>query len=287
MIERLVLSWITLGSIYLLISFGFSLVYGVLRIFHFGYTVTYTLTPYLIWIFWTEFGFDLVTSFVLMIVSQTLFAAAFYKGVIKPLFADEGRLFTVSLLVWIFLEELINYKYPPTVGVNIPVRILAGALKVGSAEISNQLLLLIIACLVFVSAFTYFLLKTRIGLALRALSQNVEVAELVGIDADKYYLLAMCLSVFPPILCLSLITPIWEIDPYMGFSLLLSSILITIIGGVGNLKGTIIASYITGFVYTMVGFFLNPRYMFLVMLIIALVILSVRPKGLVSAERVW
>ena len=287
MIEQFVLNWITLSSIYLLISFGFSLVYGVLRIFHFGYTVTYTLTPYLVWIFWKEFGLDLISSFALMIILQILFAAAFYKRIIKPLFIDEGKLFTISLLIWIFLEELINYKYPPTAGVNIPVRIFAGTIKIGSASISSQLLLLIIVCAVFVSIFTYFILKTRTGLTLRALSQNVEAAELVGVDTDKYYLLAIIISVFPPIICLSFVMPIWEIDPYMGFPLLLSSLLITIMGGVGNLKGTIIGSFIAGFVYATVGFFWNPRYMFLVMLILTVIILLVRPKGLVSTERVW
>jgi len=281
------MNWITISTIYLLMSFGFSLVFGVLRIFHFGYTVTYTLVPYLTWILWKEFKLNLAISFILMIFLEILFALAFYKGIIKPFFMEEGKLFTFSLLVWIALEELINYRYPPTAGVNIPIILISGFMKIGSVEVHNQLLLLIVICAAFVSAFILFLLKTKTGLALRAVSQSKEAAEIVGIDAEKYYVIAMILSVFPPILCFSLILPFWEINPYMGFSLLLTSLFITIVGGLGNLKGTILASFMIGFIYSTMGILVNPRFMFLAVLIVTIIILILRPRGLISSERVW
>jgi len=254
MYDVIALNGLLLSCIYLLISTGFSLVYGVFRIFYFGFTITYTFVPYLTWIFWKDFNLALPMAFAIMIVLQILYSIASYKWCIKPNLADEGRLFMATLLIWIFFEELINFKYPIVAGVNFPA-FLKGEIRVGSINLALQLLACCIISIALILSLAFFLLKTKIGLSIRAVSQDRAAAELMGIDVDRVYLYAMIISIFPPTICLVMIAPFWEISPYMGFPLLLTALIISIIGGLGNLKGTIIASFIIGFLHSQLVLF--------------------------------
>jgi len=275
------------GSIYLLASLGFSIICGVLRIFHLGYEYVYALTVYLTWMFIFEFGLELPLALALMILGQFLFAFLLYKGIIVRYFEREEYLLTAVILVAYIVDEAINYRYPVTVGASLPTVLLRGTTNIGGVNVSNQLLIIIVVALLLTVAFAIFFLKSRIGMAMCAVSQNVLSARYCGVDTDKLFALAFILSTIPAIICVVLIAPIWSIEPSMGWPLLSTAILISVLGGLGNLKGCIVASYIIGFVYSIVAYLLDPRYISLAGLLVTLVLLLFKPTGLVRAETIW
>lgn len=276
------------GSIYLLISLGFSLICGVLRIFHLGYGVTFILAAYVVWGFMENAGLGLLLSIFLMLLVQCAFALiVFYKGVFQRYLEEEEVLLTLSILIFIAVAHLANYLYPVTAGVYIPTTIIDDVLIIGNVTIAYQMIVAALVGIVVTAIYVVWFLKTRIGLIIRAISQNLSAALLMGANVNRMYYLAMILSVIPPTICMLVIAPFWGVDPFMGSSLLMTAMLISILGGLGNLKGSIVASYLIGFIHATVSFVLVSRFMGLAALIVTLVVMIYRRGGIFAGETLW
>jgi branched-chain amino acid transport system permease protein len=149
------------------------------------------------------------------------------------------------------------------------------------------MLVVVAAAFLITAFFVVFLMKTRIGFKIRAISQDRHAARLLGVRVERVYALAMILSVIPPTICMLIIAPIWAIEPTMGGSLLQTAILVTILGGLGNLRGTVLASFIVGLIASSVAFFGNPRLVGMAILVIVFFVLIFKPQGIAKSETLW
>lgn len=276
------------GSIYLLISLGFSLICGVLRIFHMGYGATFVLAAYAVWTFMEEANFGLIPSILLMFLVQIGFSlVVFYRGVFQRYLDQEEILLTLSILIFVALTHLANYLFPVTAGVSIPTTIIDDTIVIGKVRIAYQMVLAALAGILVTALYVLWFLKTRTGLIIRAISQNLPAALLMGAGVDRMYYLAMILSVIPPTVCMMMIAPFWGVDPFMGSPLLMTAMLIAILGGLGNLKGSIVASYLIGFIHASVSFLYVSRFMGLAALIVTLAVMIYRRGGIFAGETLW
>ena len=276
------------GSIYLLISLGFSLICGVLRIFHLGYGVTFVLAAYGTWALMHELHLGLWPAIGVMFVVQIVFALlVFYKGIFQRYLEQEEILLTLSMLVFLAVTHLANYSYPVTAGVSIPTTIIDGTFKIGKVRLSYQMLFAALTGIGVTLAFVWMFLKTRVGLIIRAMSQDIQASRLMGADVSKMYFLAMALSVIPPTICVLMIAPFWSVDPLMGAPLLTTAMLVSILGGLGNLKGSIVASYLIGFIHAFISFFYVSRFMGFAALVITLLVMIFKRGGLYPGETIW
>jgi branched-chain amino acid transport system permease protein len=277
-----------LGSIYLLISLGFSIICGVLRIFHLGYAYLFTLTVYLAWMFMKEFGFGLVSALIAMVAVQFGISYLIYKGIIMKYMDREEIILTGLLLISIIVEQAVNYRYPIQAGVFIQTTLVEGSSEIGVAVISNQLLIGAGIAILLTVLFVLFFLKTRTGLAIRALSQDIFSSRLIGVNVEVLYTLTMFLILIPVIVGTLIVAPVWAVDPTMGSIYFTTAILVAILGGLGNIKGTIIASYLVGFTHAAVSFVVGePRFMNFSALVLVMIILMVRPQGIAKSEALW
>jgi branched-chain amino acid transport system permease protein len=276
------------GSIYLLISLGFSLICGVLRIFHMGYGATFVLAAYAVWAFMEEANLGLIPSILLMFLVQIGFSlAVFYRGVFQRYLDQEEILLTLSILIFVAITHLANFLFPVTAGVSIPTTIIDDTLVIGKVRIAYQMLLAALAGILVTALYVLWFLKTRTGLIIRAISQNLPAALLMGAGVDRMYYLAMILSVIPPTICMMMIAPFWGVDPFMGSPLLMTAMLIAILGGLGNLKGSIVASYLIGFIHASVSFLYVSRFMGLAALVVTLAVMIYRKGGIFAGETLW
>ncbi len=277
-----------LGSLYLLISLGFSIICGVLRIFHLGYAYLFTLTVYLTWMFMKEFSFGLFPAIVGMVILQFLISVLIYKGIIIKYVQREEILLTGLLLFSIIVEQVVNYRYPIQAGVYIQTTLIDGSSRIGTAVISNQLLAGAGIALLLTFFFVLFFLKTRTGLAVRAISQDIYSSRIIGVNVERLYVFTMMLVLIPVIVGTLIVAPVWSVEPGMGSLYMTTAILVAILGGLGNIKGTIIASFLIGLTHALVSFVLaEPRFMNLSALVLVMIILMVRPQGIAKSEALW
>lgn len=287
-IQSVLVYAVVLGSLYLLISLGFSLICGVLGIFNLGYGATFLVAVYGMWMLMDTFGFGVLPAIVGVCVIQCVFTlAVIYYPIVKRYMEKEELLLTSLLLVSLIVEETVNYAYPVTAGVDIPTTILSGTCEIGAVSIPSQMLVVVIFAALITAFFVVFLTRTRIGFKIRAVSQDPEAARLLGVKVEVVYALAMILSVLPPTICMLVIAPIWAIEPTLGNSLLQTAILVTILGGLGNLRGTVMASFIVGLIASSVAFFTNPRLVGMAILIIVFFVLLFKPQGIAKSETLW
>jgi len=125
-------------------------------------------------------------------------------------------------------------------------------------------------------------------MAIRALSQDIYSSKIVGINVEWLYMFTMMLVLLPVIIGMLIVAPVWSLDPGMGWMYMVTAILVAVLGGLGNIKGTILASFLIGFAHAFVCFVLGePRFMNLSALILVMVILIIRPQGLARSESLW
>ncbi|MCK7468371.1 MAG: branched-chain amino acid ABC transporter permease [Desulfosudis oleivorans] len=277
-----------LGSIYLLISLGFSLICGVLRIFHLGYAYIFPLTVYGTWMFMSALGWPLIPSILGMVVVQFIVSILIYKGMIKKYMYTEDVLLTALLLVALIIEQAANYFYPVQAGVYLETTLADGIYQVGEVVIPKQLVIGAVIALVMTGAFVFFFVKTKTGMAIRALSQDIYSSKIVGINVEALYMFTMMIVLLPVIVGMLLIAPVLEVSPIMGWMYMITAILVAVLGGLGNIKGTIMASFLIGFTHAIVCNVIGePRFMNLSALILVMVILVIRPQGLARSESLW
>ena len=277
-----------LGSLYLLVSIGFSLICGVLRIFHLGYAYIFVATIYLTWMFFHTLGLPLWLSIILMVVVQAGIAIAIYKGIIARYVKMEEKIITGLLLIAMIAQEAANRWYPVQAAVNLPTTIIPGSLVIGGTEISYQLILAAAFGIVVTIFFVLFFLKTKTGLAVRAISYDINTSKIMGIQVEQIYMFIMVMVLLPVIIAMLMIAPVWAVDPWMGWGYMTTAILISVMGGLGNIRGTIIAAFIIGLTHAFMSFVIKePRLMNLAALVVVVIMLLFRPQGIAKTESLW
>jgi len=287
-IQNVVVFAFVMGSIYLLIALGFSLICGVLRIFHLGYAYIFPLTVYGTWMLMMTLEWPLIPSILGMILIQFIVAILIYKGMIKKYLATEDVLLTALLLVALIVEQAANYFYPIQAGVYLETTLAEGTYQIGEAVVPKQLMIGSFIALAMTAAFVLFFIKTKTGMAIRALSQDIYSSKIVGINVETLYMFTMMIVLLPVIIGMLIVAPVWSVEPGMGWMYMVTAILVAVLGGLGNIKGTIIASFLIGLAHAFVSFVLGePRFMNLSALILVMVILVIRPQGLARSESLW
>lgn len=282
------------GSLFLGTALGFTIITGVLRVFHLGYGATFLIVAYGTWMFWKDLGINFHASIILSFLLIALFTIIVYKLVISKFLEAEDYLLAALLSVFIIVEEIVNYVYPEIVGVYLPTSMasLMGleketTLNIAGVNISIQLLLVSVVSIAITIIYLQILVRTKIGLIMRAISQNVFASKLMGVNFDRMFILALFLASIPPGIIILLLSPVWALNPFIGWPLFTYAILATVLGGLGNLKGTIMASFILGLIFAITGFAINPRMMLLASLVVVILVLIFKPRGLARAETIW
>jgi branched-chain amino acid transport system permease protein len=275
------------GCLFLGTALGFTIITGVLRVFHLGYGMTFLIVAYGTWAFWKDFGLDFLISILLSFLLLTVITVATYKLVISKFFEVEDYLLAALLSVFIIIEELISHIYPEIVGVYLPTSVTKETVSIAGASAPGQLVVVAVVSILVTFLYLQLLTRTKIGLIMRAISQNIFASKLMGVNFDRMFILALILASIPPGIIILLLTPVWALNPFIGWPLFTYAILATVLGGLGNLKGTITASFILGLVFAVTGFVINPRMMTLTALVVVIIVLIFKPRGLARAETIW
>jgi branched-chain amino acid transport system permease protein len=178
----------------------------------------------------------------------------------------------VALLLWTADDRGITTSYSGEaftwLGVRFPYVRVAG-------------LLISLVCLF---ALQQFLRKTYTGKAIRATVENWEAASLMGIDVYKVYLISFLLGTALAGVAGALVSVSFSIEPSMGMHWTLKSLIVMVLGGVGNFMGTFVGGILLGVTESVTGFFISSNYRQVVGLVLFLLILIFRPQGLFGAK---
>lgn len=281
---EVLISGITNGSVYAIMAAGMTLVYGVTRVFNFAYGSFFTLGGYFAWLFFgLKFSYLLV--FISIIPAMFLIGLSTEKFVIRPLRArkDWGILSVMATLgLALFLDNLYLVIFGPFVK-SIP-SLFEGFVKIQGLVISiNDITIVTIAIFIMI-LLMLFLSKSRQGLAMRAVAQDMIGAEIVGIPKDRVFAYTFAVSAILVGAGSMLLAPKYFVSPAGGFDILVKSWVITVFGGVGSIRGALFAAFILGIIEALVGWQFGFTWTLIAWFVVLLFTLITRPQGLFGTE---
>jgi len=266
------------SSFYALIAVGLSLVFGVMHIVNFAHGEFYMIGAYTVWVlfallhwpFFIAVGAAIVIVGLLGLVSERLIFRHAHGNVLSGFIMSVGLVFILQVAV----VEIWGVGKMKPVPAAFPQ-----VLDIGGVSTSWQRFIVLPATIILLWALWYFLAKFRVGRGLRASAQDPEAAALYGISPKKSAAVAMLLGSAMAGAAGAFMAPIMSVHPYMGHSVVWTAFVVVIVGGAGNIKGTILAALIFGFLTTIITTLLDSTIANLVNTLVMLVILAIRPQG--------
>lgn len=273
------------SAFYALIAVGLSLVFGVMNIVNFAHGELYMLGAYMVWFLYAVGDLPFFAAVGVAIVAVGLLGILLERGIFRPVRGNVLSGFIISVGIIFILQVLVGQVWG--VGKMKPVAAAyPGALDLWGIFISWQRLIIIPVAILLLGGLWVFLTRFRLGRALRATAQDPEAAALQGISINRSAAIAMLIGCAMAGAAGALMAPIMSVYPYMGHMVIWTCFVIIIVGGAGNIKGTILASLLFGFLHTIVTTLLDSTIALLVSALFMLIFLAIRPQGLLGyAER--
>ena len=271
------------GAVYSLIAVGFTLIFGVAGIINLSHGAFYMLGAYLAYTFMTLLNINVPLSALMAVAGVAMVGMAIDYFGIRPLRERHAYVLILTLAFALFFQELMYGIYGPY---GKPVKsFVVGEIVLGGVHISFQKLITLFVAAACVILLWLFIKRTKTGKSISAVAQNKDAAILVGIQYEKAYRMTMGISAGLAAIAGVFISPILEAVPTMWSFPLFKAFAIVIIGGLGSLEGAIIASLLLGYSETLVSFLISANYSDMVYLIAIILVLVLRPTGILSKGR--
>jgi len=279
---------IMLGLIYALIAFGFSLIFGISRIFNFAHGETYMLSAIIAYYIISVAGIPGPLGILLCALLVAIIGLGvewiFYRP-IRPKGLGVQDMFP-PLIISVSLVSIIPAAVVLITGTNERSisSLISGTITVGSVMISKERLLIMLIALVIFVGLLFFIRKHREGRAMAAMAQDFEAAMLQGVSLQKTNSIAFGIGFALAAVAATLLAPIYYVDPTMGPAALLSTFIVVILGGVGSLPGTLLGGLILGAINSFGAAYLPGGTPTLAAFVLVMIILIIRPKGLMGHD---
>src|SRR5467141_858760 len=280
MFQDILVTGLVNGSAYALLAIGFSLIFGVARIVNIAHTAFYMLAAYCLYALLVRAGLGVPLSGLIAVVSVTLLSVICYRLVIEPVRQHEAAVLIATIALALIVQETMLHLFGGSY-LGIPSAI-EGVANVFGMGIPWQRLVILIVAGAMLAATWFLLYRTRLGLAIRATANDLEVANLMGMNVHRVAMATVALSVSLAAVAGVVVAPVFVVDPFMWLGPLVTMLAIVVLGGLGSLKGSLIGALIIGYVEAITVFAL-PAGAYLkgaVALAIMVVVLLARPEGL-------
>ncbi|MBE9102049.1 branched-chain amino acid ABC transporter permease [Vacuolonema iberomarrocanum] len=271
---------VAVGSIIALAAVGLTLTYGILRLANFAHGDMMTLGAYFTWTA-NALGLNLWMSTIAGALLTIAVALLLEKVVWSPMRdrrASSTTLIIISIGLALFLRNGIilswgagNKQY------NLPV---FSALDIGGIRITFSRILVISLALLAIVGMHYLLQHTKVGKAMRAVADNVDLARVSGINVEQVVVWTWVLAAGLTSLGGAMYGLITAVRPDMGWFLILPMFASVILGGIGNPYGAIAGSFVIGISQELSTYLFSSEYKLVVALLLMIVVLLVRPQGI-------
>lgn len=273
------------GSLYALIAVGFALVFGagrVLNLFHGGFFLLGAYLAFLV------SGLAVPLEGPARLIAVTLFSAAtvgaigyvYFWAFLRRYVGRQIQLMVVGVVANLLVAQIFRAGYGTQAAYVEPI--VPGTIRVGSAQVLRQEILIAGVALVLFPILGWLLRNTRTGSAIQAVAQDSRGARLVGIRPEQVLGTTVAVAAVLAGLAGALAAPVRVVSPDLWMFALLKSFTIVILGGIGSLWGTLITAYALGAVEIMAGSLVGEAGAELIAVLIAVVALALRPRGVVD-----
>ncbi|MYF89193.1 MAG: branched-chain amino acid ABC transporter permease [Boseongicola sp. SB0676_bin_33] len=284
--EQVVANGVYLGSQYAMIALGLTLIFALMNVLNFAHGQMYVIGGFVTYTFYGQFGLPFVLALMMSCVTLAVLGALIEKFLFGPVIRRSAREESTMLLAagLAFLLDAVILLVFGEKQRGVP-KIVDGVLNWDFRIIMpyDRLLICFLA-MVSIAAFIAFMQFSRTGRALRALAQDRDAAQLMGVNVNRYSMIGFALGAMLAGLVGGLLVTITGVNLGMGGPTSIKAFMMVMIGGAGVISGAILGGFILGMLEA-VGLAVLSQYgdiTYLVIFVALMIFLAIRPQGLMG-----
>ncbi len=279
---QLFLNCLVLSANYILLALGLTLIFGILRALNFAHGTLYICGAYVVFALAKMAGTNYFLATIAAMVVVGALGVVIEAGILYPL-ADKVKVAALGAILGVnlVLEGVLAFIFE---GEDVAVgSFFTGTVSFAGATLSVERIMVVVLCGVTMLGVYQWIQKTRQGIAIRALAENMKVANLQGINTRLIRYLVMAIASCVAAFAGAIVSPLFYINPYMGGHVVFKALLIVAVGGMGSIEGSILAGLLIGFVECIGVTYLGPIAEVISFLMVIAIFLF-RPRGLMGVE---
>lgn len=285
MAEQIIMAFINgilLGGVLALLAFGLNLIFGVVKIIHMAYGQFVMLGFYLIYSFHSSMGIPLPAAMTLGVLSMAILGILTQLLLINPLLKAPRLNQLLALASLIIVVENVAMMIWGADYRGIPLAL--PIIQVGEVFIRSSYLMAFVGAIVVLALLYVFLNRTYLGLAIRAVAQDLEMAQGMGINPAIVYYVTLAAGGALTGIVAAFFVPIYTVHPHFGSSFTIMAFVIVVLGGMGNLLGGFISAFIIGVATSVAAVVYSTEVADILALVVFVVVMLVRPQGLLGVR---
>lgn len=278
-----IINGLSLGSVYALVALGYTMVYGIIKLLNFAHGEVYMVGSFIGYFMITNFNLGFLPTLLITMLITGVIGVIIYQVAYRPL-RNSTRI--ASLITAIGMSYLLQNGMIYLVGPqtrSFPQIINNQTFVLGPIQISTMQILMLVTTISLMVALQLIVQQTKLGKAMRAVSNDPEAAQLMGINSNlvisfTFFLGSMLAGAGGVLVGMYYNT----ITPTMGTGPGLKAFIAAVVGGIGNIPGAMIGGYLIGMTEVMISAFGNSMIRDAVVYLILIIILLVRPSGILG-----
>lgn len=281
MIESILVFGLVNSAVLMLISLGFSLTFGLSGVANFAHGGIYLLAGYLAFFLFRTLGLPYFLSIILTVIITALLGAVIYRLVVIRVRGIVLNEVIATFAIGISILELFRWLGFITYEFSLPY-LMRGRFTLFTVSLDYQRLFIILTAFLLAVFLWYFTHKTRTGMALLGMAQDEYTALSVGIDSDWAATYSFAVGGAFAAIAAVMILPLGIININIGYEVLLIALAVTVLGGLESTKGLILGCIILGYAQIITSTLFAPHWKEAVYLAAILIVLAVKPSGLLG-----
>ena len=270
------------GGFFALFAVGLVLIFGVMGVVNFAHGELVMVGAYTIWLVHAQYGIGYLPTLLLAIVVVTAIGLLMERFLFRPTSNDPLAGLICSIGVLFILQVIATLVGGEGPSKQVPPPFHGTLVMFDFLRIPYQRLFGLGISVLALLALWFFLTRTRIGWALRAVALDREAAALQGISVTRISVIAIGVGAALAGLAGGLMAPLTNINPHMGHNVIITAFIVTIVGGVGSLSGAVYAAIIYALFHTFITVYLGGTVATICGLVLMVAVLIVRPTGIMG-----
>ena len=276
---------IYIGSIYAIIALGYTMVYGIAKMLNFAHGDVIMVGAFASYTAVSATGMPVLASIAISMVICTILGIIIEGLAYKPLRGTSSLAVLITAIgVSYFLQNAAQLIWGPAeIGFKRLVSADPVVLFDGSVRISAEVIVTLILALIIMIGLTAFMNKTQTGKAMRAVSEDRDAAQLMGINVNRTisitFAIGSALAAVAGVLLCSKVQSVW---PTVGSMPGIRAFTAAVFGGIGSIPGAMLGGMLLGLIETMTGAFISSQFSDAIVFLVLIIVLLVRPAGLLG-----
>ncbi len=281
MFESMLVFGLVNSAVLMLLSLGFSITFGLSGVANFSHGGIYLFSGYLAFFLLRTLGLPYFIAVILTVLITALLGAAIYKLVVIRVRGIVLNEVIATFAIGISMLELFRWLGFVTYEYSLPY-IVRGRFTIFQTTLDYQRLLIIVVAFLLAVFLWYFTHRTKTGMALLGMAQDEYTALAIGVDSDWAATYSFALGGAFTAIAAVMILPLGIININIGYEVLLIALAVTVLGGLESTKGLILGCFILGYAQVFTSTFFAPHWKEAVYLLAILIVLAVKPSGLLG-----